>query len=367
MNRKIVIGMSGGVDSSVAAALLVQQGYAVTGVTMNIWDGTSMAEFEGRHACFGPDEAEDAAKAAEVCRTLGIPFHQFDLQREYRDIVLSDFSDEYRQGRTPNPCVRCNSRVKFGALVEKVREAGISFDLFATGHYARTSFDEALGQTVLLRASDLRKDQSYFLYRLTPRQLETTLFPLGSLSKERVKQLAGELGLGYEGVRESQDFICGDYTDLLDFAMVPGNIVDTNGTVLGRHQGYARYTIGQRRGLGVASDKPLYVVGINRDRNEVIVGFREQGYGHALKAEQMHWLVAPEKMESVPFEAQVKIRSQQQPVAARINPEKNDAVTVEFLEPQWAVTPGQSVVLYDGDVVLGGGIIAAELDEQGGA
>ncbi len=172
MNKHVVVGLSGGVDSSVAAALLVEQGYQVTGVTMNIWDGTVMSEFEGRHACFGPDEEEDAAKAAEVCDVLGIPFHQFDLKREYRDIVLADFSYEYSQGRTPNPCVRCNSRIKFGALVEKVMEAGISFDYFATGHYCQK--EERDGQLYLKKGKDDNKDQTYFLYTITQDALKDT-------------------------------------------------------------------------------------------------------------------------------------------------------------------------------------------------
>ncbi|MCK5155583.1 MAG: tRNA 2-thiouridine(34) synthase MnmA [Spirochaetales bacterium] len=357
MNKHVVVGLSGGVDSSVAAALLVEQGYQVTGVTMNIWDGTVMSEFEGRHACFGPDEEKDAAKAAEVCKILGIPFYQFDLKKEYRDIVLADFSHEYGQGRTPNPCVRCNSKVKFGALVEKVEEAGISFDYFATGHYVRRKFHPKWQTDVLMKSVDLKKDQSYFLYRLTPSQLKRTLFPLGELVKDDVREIARRKNLGFEEVRESQDFVCGDYTELLDFDFVPGDIVDTDGNVRGQHSGFARYTIGQRRGLGIAAPRPFYVVGIDRKKNQVVVGHKEQVYGHALVAEQMNWLVSPELLDGESFEAQAKIRSQQKPFTVRAAPQKDQGCRIDFIEPQWAVAPGQSVVLYDGDMVLGGGVI----------
>ncbi len=361
MKEHVVIGLSGGVDSSAAAAMLVDQGYRVTGVMMNIWDGTAMADMEGRHACFGPDEEEDAAKAAEVCDRLGIPFYQFDLKKEYRDVVLTDFSEEYSRGRTPNPCVRCNSRIKFGALVDKVTESGIDFDYFATGHYVRREFNPELGMQVLMRASNLKKDQSYFLYRLTREQINRTLFPLGGLTKEEVRAVAESRNLGFEKIRESQDFICGDYTELLDFDFIPGDIVDAEGNLLGRHTGFARYTIGQRRGLGIAAPRPYYVIAIDRDKNQVIVGHKEQGYGHSLEAGSMNWLVSPDKLGEIPFEAQAKIRSQQKPFSVKVVPIGETGCRIDFIEAQWAVTPGQSVVLYDGDVVIGGGIIEKQL------
>lgn len=361
MKKHVVIGLSGGVDSSVAAALLVDQGYQVTGVTMNIWDGNANLEFEGRHACFGPDEEEDAAKAAEVCEKLGIPFHQFDLRSEYREVVLENFSDEYRLGRTPNPCVRCNSRIKFGALREKVIESGIDFDLFATGHYVRRVHHPSWNRDVLTRATNLKKDQSYFLYRLTQEQLATSLFPLGDLTKDEVRSIAEEKNLGFEEIPESQDFICGDYTDLLDFDFIPGDIVDTKGAVLGQHTGFARYTIGQRRGLGIAAARPYYVVAIDREKNQVVVGHKEQGYGHSLIADSLNWLVDPVLLGDAPIEAQAKIRSQQKPFSVKVFPQKEGTCRIDFIEPQWAVTPGQSVVLYDGDYVLGGGIIEQQV------
>ncbi|MBC8452820.1 MAG: tRNA 2-thiouridine(34) synthase MnmA [Spirochaetes bacterium] len=357
MSKKVVVGLSGGVDSSVAAALLVDQGYQVIGVTMNIWDGTVMSEFEGRHACFGPDEEEDAAKAAEVCEILGIPFHQFDVRKEYRDIVLADFSHEYSQGRTPNPCVRCNSRIKFGALVEKVEASGIAFDYFATGHYVRRQFHPKWQTDVLLMSADRKKDQSYFLYRLTQAQVKKTLFPLGEMLKDTVREIAESKKLGFEEVRESQDFICGDYTELLDFDFIPGEIVDTEGEVLGEHTGFAKYTIGQRRGLGIAASRPFYVVGIDREKNQVIVGHKEQVFGHSLQADQMNWLISPELLGVPSFEAQAKIRSQQKPFAVQVTPNDDLSCTIDFIEPQWAIAPGQSVVLYDNDLVIGGGII----------
>ena len=356
MSKKVIIGLSGGVDSSVAAALLVAEGYEVIGVTMNIWDGIAMAEHEGRHACFGPDEKEDAEKAAQVCGQLGIPFYEFDLKKEYRDTVLEYFSSEYSLGRTPNPCVRCNSRMKFGALVEKVAEQGIEFDFFATGHYVRKGTDPRYG-TVLKKGFDDRKDQSYFLCRLTREQLSRAHFPLGELEKTTVKTLAKEYHLGFDHIPESQDFICGDYTELLETEPEPGDIVDAKGNILGRHKGYQHYTIGQRRGLGVAAAYPLYVVEIDSTKNQIIVGPDAELYKEALTASSLNWLIPVPEASAFPLEVEVKIRSQQKPVLARIALISEDLLEVRFAAPQRAVAPGQSVVLYQEDIVLGGGII----------
>ncbi len=353
---RVAVGMSGGVDSSVAAALLVEQGYEVIGVTMNLWDEGSGEKLAGRHACFGPNKREDARKAAEVCRKLGIPLYQFTLAEEFRDEVLEDFSLEYSRGRTPNPCVRCNSRIKFDALLRKASESGVQFDRFATGHYVQTGYRPPFSQKLLLKGADRRKDQSYFLYRLTRDQLERVIFPLGTLTKEQVRRIAQERDLGFRKARESQDFITGGYADLLNFPSIPGEITDSSGRFLGTHSGFAGYTIGQRRGLGIAAPRPYYVTGIDPVNNRVIVGFREEGYSSSLTASQMNWLVSPQDLEPYPFAAEARIRSSQHPFPVRVLP-AGEGVAVDFLAPQWAVTPGQSVVFTIGDAVIGGGII----------
>lgn len=375
MRETVAVGMSGGVDSSVAAALLVQQRYRVIGVTMYIWDGELVKPpLEGqqgcvpsaqgsvpRHACFGPEEDEDAERAAEVCGLLGIPHHRFDVRSAYRAIVLDDFSREYRSGRTPNPCVRCNSRVKFGALLDAVRREGIAFDYFATGHYVQNGYHGSYQRNLLRRAADLRKDQSYFLYRLDREQVRTALFPLGGMTKGQVKRLASDFRLGFEDIPESQDFYGGDHSGLFDFDPIPGDIVNEEGIVLGRHAGISRYTVGQRRGLGIASDRPLYVIRIDPQRHQVIVGYEEKTFGEGLIARDMVWHVESKKLfGKEPVELQAKVRSQQQPFPVRIEPLSESSVRVTFMTPQRITSPGQSIVLYDEEWVIGGGLIEAD-------
>lgn len=359
MSKKVIVGMSGGVDSSVAAALLVEKGYDVTGVIMKIWDDSIMMEQTGKHACFGPDEKEDVEKAREVCSDLGIDLIEIDLKDEYKHTVLDYFVSEYACGRTPNPCVRCNSKMKFGSMVDKVRKLGIEFDAFATGHYVRVGFHPEFGGTVLMTASEKKKDQSYFLYRLSRDQIEHVMFPLGSMTKDEVRKAAVEKHLGFEDIPESQDFIGGDYTSLLE-SKGPGEIVDTEGNILGEHTGIEQYTVGQRRGLGIAAEKPLYVVRIDADNNQVVVGFDEQLYQEKLFAEDVNWLLPgiPGKDE-FPISCEAKIRSQQEAFPASIDSMDNGKLSISFGQPQRAVAPGQSVVLYQGDVVLGGGVIVS--------
>lgn len=350
--------MSGGVDSSVAAALLVDQGYEVTGVIMKIWDDSLPAGISGAHACFGPDEKEDVEKAREVCERLGIDLLEIDLKDEYRHTVLEYFASEYACGRTPNPCVKCNSKMKFGAMVDRVRELGIEFDHFATGHYVRNLHSPVYGSKMLCRASDARKDQSYFLYRLTREQLETALFPLGGMEKEQVKQLAIEKQLGFESIPESQDFIAGDYSILLE-QPIPGKIVDAEGTILGSHEGIENYTIGQRRGLGISSDRPLYVMRLDSETHEVVVGFDSQLYAQEFFADSVSFLVPDEAalFEGGELFCTIKIRSQQEDVPAAVRRAEDGSLSIHVEEPLRAIAPGQSVVLYDGEIVLGGGII----------
>ena len=342
---KIAVGLSGGVDSSVAAALLASQGHEVGGVTMKLWR-------EGRYrggdkdACFGPGEAEDIARAEKLCRQLGIEYHVFDCADEYEKVVLEYFRSEYLAGKTPNPCVRCNAFMKFGVLPNLARSSGIAFDKFATGHYARLR--EENGRFHLLRGADDKKDQSYFLYRLKQPQLANLIFPLGAYRKSEVRELAAKFGLEVKDKPDSQDFYSGDHTELLNTPPKVGNIVDTSGQVLGTHEGFWNYTIGQRKGLGVAAAHPLYVVELDPCRNEVVVGSAEEVVRHELRLDDCNWIVEEPRGEVV-----VKVRS-----VSKLLPAVFEDGVLKFPDGVAAAARGQSAVLYRNDEVLGGGIIA---------
>ena len=356
---KVAVGLSGGVDSSVAAALLKKDGHDVIGITMEIFDGSITVKESHKHACYGPGEKEDVEKAASVCRKLGIPFQAIDLRAEYRRYVLDYFRDEYLGGRTPNPCVVCNKKLKFGFLLEKAKEAGLRFEAFATGHYAEIV--EIDGRPQLKKASDRSKDQTYFLYTLTPEDLSCTLFPLGGLKKEKVRELARSLGLDTAGDPESQDFIAGgDYGALFTKDEIKeGDIVDEKGDILGKHRGIVHYTIGQRRGLGIAARQPLYVVKIDAETNRILVGGKEKSFSKGLIATDLN-LLAVVRLDR-PYKVNAKIRLNHRETPATIFPLEEGKVKVLFEEPQMSVTPGQSVVFYTGDIVLGGGIIKQAL------
>jgi len=360
---RVAVGLSGGVDSSVAAFLLKEQGYDIIGLTMEIFDG-SCSSLSGaeRHACYGPGEREDVERARDLCRKLGVPFHALDLKREYEHYVLDYFRKEYLSGRTPNPCIVCNRRLKFGFLLEKARHAGISFDAFATGHYARV--EKRGGRFLLKKAVDTSKDQTYFLWALEQEQLCRAIFPLGGMTKHQVKETARSLGLVSADLPESQDFIAGrDYSPLFKRSQVkPGDIVDETGRTLGRHEGIIYYTIGQRRGLGISSKRPLYVIGIDAEKNRIMVGEKEKVFSPGLIASQLN-LIAVEKLEE-PSKVKVKIRLQHREADATIFPLEGNRARVVFNTPQISVTPGQSVVFYVDDVVLGGGIIERGLRNE---
>ena len=351
----MAVGLSGGVDSSVAAALLQDQGYDVSGLTMEIFDSSVPLVESARHACYGPGEKEDVEKAAALCASLGIPFHVVDLRAEFKKNVLTYFRKEYLAGRTPNPCIICNYRLKFGFLLKKAREAGIEFDYFATGHYARIT--ESGGRHFLKKAADPTKDQTYFLYGLTNDQLAATLFPLGELTKERVRELARGYGLETAEAPESQDFIAGgDYTTLFNLDEIKkGEICDKDGRVLGQHRGIIHYTIGQRRGLGLAADRPLYVVQVDSENNRIVVGDKDLLFSDGLIAGDLNLLMV-ENLDR-PHRVKAKIRLSQKEVEADLIQLGSREARVMFKEPQIAVTPGQSVVFYKQDIVFGGGII----------
>ena len=351
------VGMSGGVDSSVVAALIKAQGHSVVGLTMKIWDGAVAITEGARHACYGPGEDEDIAAAAGVCRSLGMDLVVVDLCEEYKTFVLDYFRAEYLAGRTPNPCVVCNKKVKFGFLLEKAAAAGVSFDRFATGHYARIV--ERDGRLHLRRAADRAKDQTYFIHQLSHEQLVRIEFPLGEFTKREVREIARARNLPVAERPESQDFIGGgDYSVLFsENQVVPGDIVDEQGTVLGHHDGFIHYTVGQRKGLGIASTEPWYVYRIVPKRNQVVVSRRQEILSFELTADGVTWAAgAP---PAAPLRCAARIRQKHAEAPALVTPTGPDTVLVQFDDPQLAVTPGQAVVFYDDDVVLGGGIICS--------
>ena len=353
---RVAVGLSGGVDSSVAAWLLKRDGHDVTGVTMKLWAGGPAGPVR-KSACFGPDEAEDIEAARKVCARIGIPFSVIDCAAGYEDLVLRYFRDEYLAGKTPNPCVRCNQLVKFGMLPRLAMEAGLAFDRFATGHYARVETDARTGRFLLKKAADARKDQSYFLYRLSQAQLASTLFPLGELTKTEVRRMAAEAGLPVVDRKESQDFTSGDPADLIGREDREGDIVDRQGRVLGKHRGYWDYTLGQRKGLGIAHPVPLYVLEIDAARNRLVVGPEAETFKGSCIASDCTW-IAFDALEAE-MSVEVKVRSAGRLIAAAISPLEGGRTLVRFAAPVSAVTPGQSAVFYDGEIVLGGGVIGS--------
>ena len=358
---KILVGLSGGVDSSVAALLLKEQGHEVIGATMSIWRERTDLNLSVMNkkstcthgACYGPDEKEDIESARKIAETIGIPYHVFKCAEEYEQIVLDNFKEQYLSGRTPNPCIRCNALVKFGVLPFLAKQNGIEFDKFATGHYAR--IEEKDGRFVLKRAKNTKKDQSYFLYKLKQDQLSNIYLPLGEYTKEEIREYARKSGLDVSDKPDSQDFYEGDYNELLGIKEKKGNIVTTDGKVLGEHNGIWNYTIGQRKGLCISAPEPLYVLELRKATNEVVVGYKDKTFKKSLNAVELNW-ISIEKLTE-PMRVTAKIRSTQEPTEATITPVDDDTVNVVFDEYQKSIAVGQSVVFYDGDYVVGGGII----------
>ena len=346
MEKRALIGMSGGVDSSVAAWLCQAEGIDCVGATMHLYCPS--------------EEKKDDADARAVAQRLGIPFHILDFQKEFREQVMDAFVRSYESGRTPNPCIRCNQTLKFGAMLDAAPALDCSH--VATGHYARIRRDPETGRYLLCKAEDRAKDQTYFLYGLNQHQLSHTLFPLGNLTKERVRAIAQEQGFLNARKRDSQD-ICfvpeGDYVAFLERhtgkRYAPGSYLDQTGKVVGTHRGAVAYTLGQRKGLGVALGEPMYVCGKDMDANTVTLGRNADLYSSGLIAENMNWLPFPEL--TAPLAVTAKIRHSQYEQPAMVYPMENGSVRVVFGTPQRAVTPGQAVVLYDGDMVVGGGTI----------
>lgn len=344
--------MSGGVDSSVAAALIKEQGHEAIGATMRIWSGSAAGKpARACPACYGPEEEQDIRDAAAVAEKLDIPFHVFDLREDFRHKVIGRLAREYPRGRTPNPCIVCNRTLKFTALLERV-EAELSIDFMATGHYARVEHGAAGHR--LLRARDRRKDQSYFLYSLAQRQLGRAIFPVGDYTKDEVRALARRLGLAVHDKPESQDFAAGGYAAVLDMPPKPGPIVDAAGRRLGEHEGIHLYTVGQRKGVGLAQGHPVYVTAIEAERNTLVVGEEQDLYHCEAALCEVNWIAgAP----AASLRASARIRSHGEEGQVTIEPGERGAARVTFDRPQRAIAPGQAMVFYDGEVVLGGGTI----------
>ena len=351
--KKVLVGMSGGVDSTAAAALLLEAGYEAVGCTLRLYPGEEGAG----GGCCSLEDVEDARSAA---RRLGMDFYVFNFSLPFRRQVMDAFVDSYQAGRTPNPCIQCNRHVKFDALLRRADELEIGY--IATGHYAQTAWDAEAGRWQLLRGLDRRKDQSYVLYPLTQQLLGRLLLPIGGYSKAEVRALAEERGLSCAHKPDSQD-ICfvpdGDYPAFLQryggVELVPGDFVDTQGRLLGRHRGLPCYTTGQRRGLGVSADRPLYVVRKDPASNTVVLGDEAELYSRTVWAEGFHWVsLLPQEG---PLAVTAKTRYSQTEADGMLYPEADGCVRMVFRQPQRAVTAGQSLVCYLGDAVAGGGII----------
>jgi len=356
--RTVAVGMSGGVDSSTVAALLAEAGARVTGLTMSIWRADSPLATQASglgDACYGPGEKDDIEAAEALCERLGVSLRVVDLAAEYEERILRYFREEYRAGRTPNPCVRCNQEMKFGFLLDKARALGLDFEVFATGHYAR--IEERAGRPMLRRAVEEAKDQSYFIHRIDQGLLGSLAFPLGSLSKAQVRAEARRLGLDVAEKPESQDFIAGGYGQLFGDE-AEGDIVDEEGRVLGKHRGIVNYTIGQRRGLGISTGpEPLYVSALDAARNRVIVSRDASLFCSAIRG--LDALLRDPSLEGIDFAAYVRIRQNHRPAAARVRVQGEEA-WIAFEEPQRAAAPGQSAVFYDDEgFVLGACVIAS--------
>jgi tRNA-specific 2-thiouridylase len=366
--KTIAVAMSGGVDSSTVAAMLRAEGHQVIGLTMQLWNQRRLAGHTGmpetvQGRCCSLDDVYDARRVAE---TIGIPYYVVNHEDRFERDVVRPFVQEYLSGRTPIPCSLCNNHLKFDQLLIVAQQIGA--DALATGHYARVEFDRAGGRWLLKRPADRSKDQTYFLFGLTQEQLSRTLFPLGEMTKPEVRELARHHGLALAEKPDSQE-ICfvpgGDYKNFLDAYLAEqgdalpdtaGELVTSDGSVIGEHNGIHHITVGQRKGLGVATGSPLYVIQIKGDRRQVVVGNQEDLYSKTMRVRKINLISVGELSE--PMRVQVKIRHRHEPASAQIEVSGTDEMLITFDQPQRAITPGQAAVFYEGDIVVGGGWIA---------
>ncbi len=357
MEKKVMVAMSGGVDSSVAAVLLRDQGYDICGATLKLFGNEDIETSCRTRTCCSLEDVEDARR---VCYKLGIEHFVFNFGETFKKEVMEKFAHSYKMGYTPNPCIDCNRFIKFSKLIQ--RAILMEKDYIATGHYAQIEFDKASNRYLLKKAVDLSKDQSYVLYVLSQHDLSKTLLPLGGMHKTQVRELAEQRDLINARKPDSQD-ICfvkdGDYAGFLENVMgiesPKGNFVDTNGKIIGKHKGIIHYTVGQRKGLGITFGKPTYVINKSEKTNIVTIGDEEDLYSSRLLANDVN-LIAVEKLMA-PMKAMVKTRYSQKETLATLHPVAKDEILVEFDNKQRAITPGQAVVFYDGDIVIGGGTI----------
>jgi len=352
---RVLCGMSGGVDSSAAAALLLEEGYEVVGVTLKLWPQDCISRAEDK--CCGPQAVTDARS---VCHNLGIRYYLIDEAKDFQKHVIGYFADEYKAGRTPNPCVMCNEHLKFGRLIERADQLGAA--KIATGHFARVEQDEATGRYLLKRGHDEHKDQTYFLFSLRQDQLSRALFPLGEKTKSDTREVARDCNLKTADKEESME-ICfvpdNDYGGFLEKAGLAerhrGEIVDLQGRVLGHHEGIEFYTIGQRKGLGLSAPNPLYVLELNAEENRVVVGPVENLESDTFEVERCNWIAFEDLTESI--EVTTRIRYNHSGTMATVEPGANGCASIKLHTPQRAIAPGQACVFYQDDLVVGGGWI----------
>ncbi len=366
MNKKVVVlGLSGGIDSSISIYLLQKQGYEVVGVTMSIYDKHSNIPATGNGGCYGPKEINTIRDAKKICDYMNIKHYVVDLKKQYKENVINYFCNTYLCGKTPNPCIACNTKIKFGALIDEIKKLGINFDYFSTGHYVRIGRNKETGRLHLIKSLDTKKDQTYFLYNLTQDQLSNLIFPIGEYLKSDIKKLAKSLGFNELILKkESQDFIESEkYSILFDSKNIKkGNILDISGNIIGEHKGFVNYTIGQRKGLNLGGSKEiLYVLDIISETNTIIVAPKKYLYSRGLIATNLNWM-SIEKLDRK-INLQCKIRSSSETIDCSISP-SNSSVEVIFKDPQLFVKPGQSVVFYNNEEVVGGGIISEKLNKS---
>lgn len=357
MNKKtVVVGMSGGVDSSVAAYLLKNQGYNVIGVTMQIWQDENRCDIEENGGCCGLSAVDDARR---IAFKLDIPYYVMNFKKEFKSNVIDYFVDEYKKGHTPNPCIACNRYVKWESLLRRSKEIGA--DYIATGHYARIEKHPITGRYALKLSATTQKDQTYALYNLTQEQLASTIMPVGEYTKEQIREIASKIDNFVSKKKDSQE-ICfipdNDYGNFIEkeysFKAPKGNFVDTDGNILGKHRGIIYYTVGQRKGLGISFGKPMYVYEIRPETNEVVLCENDALFHKTLYANNINLMSVPEIKDGMRFMAKIRYSHKKSPCTVKMN---GDILECIFDEPQRAITPGQAVVLYDGDYVAGGGTI----------